>query len=115
MHLNLAVHITILVSAPVVQLCQCQGTHSCLLTLSLFLSPPGSLSLSLSLPVCVCVCVCVYVSVCVCSVIKIFFMLTLQYKHAELARRDISQALQHYRDLRPSLEPFGKLQTSSAI
>lgn len=29
-----------------------------------------------------------------------------KYKNAELARRDVSAALQHYKDLRPSLEPF---------
>lgn len=29
-----------------------------------------------------------------------------KYKNPELVRRDVSQALLHYRDLRPSLEPF---------
>ncbi|KAK7457289.1 hypothetical protein BaRGS_00039261 [Batillaria attramentaria] len=33
-------------------------------------------------------------------------VLPIQYKNADLARRDVTTALQHYKDLRPSLEPF---------
>ncbi|XP_076445427.1 tumor susceptibility gene 101 protein-like [Babylonia areolata] len=37
------------------------------------------------------------------SVLKNYFS---TYKNAEAAKRDVSQTLQHYRDLRPSVEPF---------